>query len=85
MLGTGIAFVFYYDLIADLGPPKATLVAYVAPGFAVIYGVVLLGEDVGVATIVGLVMILLGSYLAAYERLPWQARPAAVVPEPAPR
>ncbi len=84
VLGTGIAFVLYYDLIAQLGPPKATLVAYIAPGFAVIYGVVLLGEEVGVATIVGLVLILLGSYLAANERLPWQARPAPVVPEPAP-
>ncbi len=44
--------------------------AYIAPGFAVIYGVVLLGEDVSVATFAGLLLILLGSYLAAYERLP---------------
>lgn len=75
VLGTGIAFVFFYDLIATLGPPKASLVAYIAPGFAVIYGVVLLDEGVGVATIVGLLLILLGSYLAAYERLPF-VRPA---------
>ena len=39
VLGTGIAFVFYYDLIDQLGPPKASLVAYIAPGFAVLYGV----------------------------------------------
>jgi drug/metabolite transporter (DMT)-like permease len=71
VLGTGIAFVFYYDLIDSLGPPKASLVAYVAPGFAVLYGVVLLGEDVSVATFAGLLLILLGSYLAAYERLPF--------------
>lgn len=71
VLGTGIAFVFFYDLIAKLGPPKASLVAYVAPGFAVLYGVVLLGEDVGPATFAGLALILLGSYLAAYERLPF--------------
>ncbi len=85
VLGTGIAFVFFYDLIAKLGPPKASLVAYVAPGFAVIYGVVLLGEDVSAATFAGLVLILLGSYLAAYERLPWQPRPVAVVAEAASR
>ena len=75
VLGTGIAFVFFYDLIDTLGPPKASLVAYIAPAFAVLYGVVLLGEDVGVATCAGLVLILLGSYLAAYERLPF-VRPA---------
>ena len=32
VLGTGIAFVFFYDLIETLGPPKASLVAYIAPG-----------------------------------------------------
>jgi drug/metabolite transporter (DMT)-like permease len=77
VLGTGIAFVFYYSLIADIGPPKASLVAYVAPGFAVIYGATILGEDITIATIAGLVLILLGSYLAANERWPWQRRPVA--------
>lgn len=75
MLGTGVAFVFFYALIADIGPPRASLVAYVAPAFAVIYGVVLLGEDVTIARLGGLVLILLGSYLAANERWPGQSRP----------
>jgi drug/metabolite transporter (DMT)-like permease len=78
VFGTGIAFVFFYDLIVTIGPARASLVAYVAPGFAVIYGVVLLGEDVTLATIAGLVAILLGSYLAANERWPWQRRPVPV-------
>ncbi len=71
VLGTGVAFVFFYDLIDTLGPPKASLVAYIAPAFAVLYGVVLLDEAVGLATFAGLMLILLGSYLAAYERLPF--------------
>jgi drug/metabolite transporter (DMT)-like permease len=74
VFGTGIAFVFFYDLIGTVGPARASLVAYVAPGFAVVYGVALLGEDVSVTTLVGLVLILLGSYLAANERWPWQRR-----------
>ena len=37
--GTGIAFVIFYTLIADVGPAKASIVAYIAPVFAVIYGV----------------------------------------------
>ncbi|MEA2480224.1 MAG: hypothetical protein QOJ07_2146, partial [Thermoleophilaceae bacterium] len=42
--GTGIAFAIFYTLIAELGPARASLVAYVAPGFAVFYGVTLQGE-----------------------------------------
>jgi drug/metabolite transporter (DMT)-like permease len=74
VLGTGVAFVFFYDLIGTIGPARASLVAYVAPGFAVVYGVALLDEDFTVATLGGLVLILLGSYLAANERWPWQRR-----------
>lgn len=74
VLGTGLSFVIFYTLIARVGPGKASLVAYVAPGFAVVYGVVLLGESFGPATLAGLVMIVGGSWLAAEGRLPWRGR-----------
>ncbi len=70
VIGTGLAFVIFYELIGTVGPSKASLVAYVAPGFAVLYGVALLGEDFGVATAAGLVLIIGGSWLAAEGRLP---------------
>jgi drug/metabolite transporter (DMT)-like permease len=69
VLGTGLAFVLFYGLIARVGPSKASLVAYVAPGFAVIYGVVLLGEGFGAASFAGLLMIVTGSWLAAGGRV----------------
>jgi drug/metabolite transporter (DMT)-like permease len=75
VLGTGLA--------------KASLVAYVAPAFSVVYGVTLLDERFTVATAAGLVLIVGGSWIAAEGRLPWRRRmelPAeAVVParEPA--
>jgi drug/metabolite transporter (DMT)-like permease len=75
-LGTGVAFVLFYGLLVDIGPGRASLVAYVAPGFAVIYGVALLGEGFGVTSFAGLVMIVAGSWLAAEGRLPWQPRAA---------
>jgi drug/metabolite transporter (DMT)-like permease len=77
VLGTGLSFVIFYTLIARVGPGKASLVAYVAPGFAVVYGVVLLGESFGAATFGGLVMIVGGSWLAAEGRLPWRPRTSA--------
>jgi drug/metabolite transporter (DMT)-like permease len=77
---TGLAFLIFYTLIADVGPARASIVAYVAPGFAVFYGALLLDESIGVGTVVGLVLILGGSYLAAEGRIPWRARTAAVEP-----
>ena len=68
--GTGIAFVIFYALIADVGPTKASLVTYIAPGFAVVYGVSLLHERFTIAAGAGLVLIVGGSWLAAEGRLP---------------
>jgi drug/metabolite transporter (DMT)-like permease len=68
--GTGLAFLFFYTSIAQVGPAKASVVAYVAPAFAVVYGVLLLGEELTVGTVAGLVLILAGSWLAASGGLP---------------
>jgi drug/metabolite transporter (DMT)-like permease len=85
VLGTGLAFLLFYTLIAELGPARASLVAYIAPGFAVIYGAALLGESITGATIGGLGLILLGSWMGAESRPPWQRRrPAVVAPAPEP-
>ncbi len=83
--GTGIAFAIYFTLIAEIGPGRASLVAYIAPGFAVLYGVTLLGEPLTVGAILGLILILAGSWVAAEGRWPGQARATPVMPlEPPP-
>jgi len=76
LLGTALAFLIFYGLIASVGPARASLVAYLAPGFAVVYGVAVLDEPVTPATFVGLGLILGGSYLAAGGRLPARRRAA---------
>jgi drug/metabolite transporter (DMT)-like permease len=63
--GTGIAFVVYYTLNHEIGPTRTSLVAYIAPVFAVVYGVTLLDESFSVATAFGIVLITGGSWLAA--------------------
>jgi drug/metabolite transporter (DMT)-like permease len=72
--GTGIAFVLFYGLIASVGPTRASIVAYVAPGFAVIYGTTLLDERFTLVTVLGLVLIVGGSWLAAEGRMPVRRR-----------
>jgi drug/metabolite transporter (DMT)-like permease len=74
--GTGVGFLLFYTLIADVGPARASIVAYIAPGFAIVYGVSLRGEHFGAGTAFGLVLILAGSWLGAEGRLPWVSRTA---------
>lgn len=83
VLGTGVAFLILYDLLATVGPARTWIVTYLAPGFAVGYGALLLDEAVTVATVVGLVLILAGSWLAAEGRLtPGRPPPAGEGPAP---
>jgi drug/metabolite transporter (DMT)-like permease len=79
VVGTGIAFAIFYDLIATVGPARAFIVTYLAPGFAVVYGAALLDEAVTVATLIGLALILLGSWLAAEGRVPFRRASVAGV------
>jgi len=69
ILGTGIAFAIFYELIARVGPARTYIVTYLAPGFAVVYGAALLDETITATTVAGLVLILAGSWLAAGGRL----------------
>lgn len=78
VLGTGLAFLLFYELITTVGPSKASLVAYLSPGFAVGYGVAVLGESVTAGTFAGLALILAGSYLAAGGRTPARRRAGTV-------
>jgi drug/metabolite transporter (DMT)-like permease len=61
---TALAFLIFFQLIAEIGPVRATVVAYVNPAVAVALGVLLLGEPFTVATAAGFVLILGGSFLA---------------------
>lgn len=65
VLGTGVAFVIFYELMSNVGPARTYIVTYLAPGFAVIYGALLLDEHVTAATIAGLALIVGGSWLGS--------------------
>ena len=65
VIGTGLAFALFFSLMTTIGPARTFIVTYLSPGFAIVYGAVLLDEPISVATIAGLALILGGSYLAA--------------------
>jgi drug/metabolite transporter (DMT)-like permease len=66
----GLGWLLYYTVLADSGPAKAAVSLYLVPAFAVIYGVMILGESLSAAEIVGLLLVVSGSWLAASQGPP---------------
>ena len=64
-VGTGIAYAIFYSLISWVGPARTFVVTYIAPGFALVYGVTLLDESLTFGGLAGLTLIVGGSVLAA--------------------
>ncbi|MBV8405893.1 MAG: DMT family transporter [Gammaproteobacteria bacterium] len=60
VLCTGIAFVFYYRLIARIGAPRTATVTYLIPLFGVIWAWLLLGEGVTLSMLLAGALILAG-------------------------
>ncbi|HUZ36221.1 MAG TPA: EamA family transporter [Streptosporangiaceae bacterium] len=61
---TAIAFLLFFQLIAEVGPARATVITYVNPAVAVALGVAVLGEPLNAEIISAFVLILAGSVLA---------------------
>jgi drug/metabolite transporter (DMT)-like permease len=60
VVGTGVAYILYFALIAGAGASRAILVTYLVPSLALLYGVTLLGEPLTVVAVAGLALILGG-------------------------
>jgi drug/metabolite transporter (DMT)-like permease len=65
VLSTGLAFMIYFGLIKEIGQARGSLVTYLNTAFAVVLGVVVLGEPLTIGIITGLPLVLLGSYFAS--------------------
>jgi drug/metabolite transporter (DMT)-like permease len=58
---TGAAYLLYFRLIRDCGPVKALSVTFLIPVFGVLWGALFLGESVGLSTLAGGGLVLLGT------------------------
>jgi drug/metabolite transporter (DMT)-like permease len=67
---TAAAFIIYGALVAEVGAGRAVVITYVAPVVALALGVAVLGESPGPGAVVGLLLILAGSWLSTDGRLP---------------
>ena len=69
---TGLAYVLYFRLIANVGAAQAISVTFLIPAFALLWGWLLLGERPGGGMLAGCAVILIGTALATGL---WQPRP----------
>ena len=75
---TAIAFLIFFDLIAEVGPVRATVITYVNPAVAALLGVTILSEPFTLGMGIGFALVLTGSVLATQRK----SEPALVA-EPA--
>jgi len=69
IFSTAIAFALFFTLVADIGPARGSLVAYLSTAIAVLLGVLILAEPLTLGIIIGLPMILIGSYFAGRKKI----------------
>ena len=63
LLASGVAFVLYFRLMADVGATRALTVTYLIPLFGIFWGWLFLGEALPAAALAGGVLILAGTVL----------------------
>ena len=65
VFSTAIAFMLFFIVIVEIGVARGSLTTYVNTAVAVVLGILILDEPITLGIIVGLPMVLLGSYLAS--------------------
>lgn len=60
---SGLAYIYYFKLIDDIGPASALTVTFLIPVFGTLWGVLFLNETVGWPTVIGGALILFGTAL----------------------
>ena len=61
---TALAFLVFFALIAEVGPVRATVISYINPAVAAVFGVAVLSEHITAGMVAGFTLVLLGSVLA---------------------
>ena len=70
VFGAGLAYILFYFMIQEGSPEFATMVTYLVPITAIVWGFLLLHEQVSWNMLIGLVLILGGVYVANLKKTP---------------
>jgi drug/metabolite transporter (DMT)-like permease len=75
VVSSAVAFVLFFALIKDVGPRRATLITYLNLLVAAVLGIVFLDEPLTAGILIGLPLVVAGSYLAGRDRSELQKTP----------
>lgn len=64
-VGTGIAFVIMATLVGSVGSTRASMATYLIPVVAMVLGVLVRDDRVGVIAVMGVVLVVVGAYFAS--------------------
>ncbi len=78
---TALALPTFFALIAEVGASRGTVITYINPLVSVVLGVTILSEQITVATIIGFLLIITGSYVSTTGSLPFFSGHSAPQPE----
>jgi drug/metabolite transporter (DMT)-like permease len=67
-VSSAVAFVLFFELIKHVGPRRATLITYLNLLVASVLGIVFLSEPLTTGILIGLPLVVVGSYLAGRDR-----------------
>ena len=70
VLCTGIAYLLYFRLIADVGPTRALTVTFLIPFFGMLWGALFLGEAITPVMAAGCALVLAGTALILRQPAP---------------
>jgi drug/metabolite transporter (DMT)-like permease len=77
---TALAFVLFFELIAEVGPVRSTVITYINPAVAALLGVAVLNERFTVGMGVGFALVLAGSVIATGRAVQPVTEPASARP-----
>jgi drug/metabolite transporter (DMT)-like permease len=63
LIGSALAYLLFYRLLADIGPTKCTTVTFILPVFAMVWGVLLLDETITAGMVLGCAILIVGTLL----------------------
>lgn len=68
LLGSCLAYIFYFYLLYEIGPTRTSLVTYIPPLMGVLLGIFFLNETFHWQSILGALLILSGIFIVNYQK-----------------
>ncbi len=65
---SAFAYLIYYNLVVEIGPTKTLTVTFLIPIFSIIWGMIFLKEQVFTNTIIGMLIVLVGTRLVLTQK-----------------